>query len=69
MAPIIIMATNRGIAIDFLDRRLMISTNPYDEKETKQILKIGLMLVVLFIDCFEYHFGASQFLERPWISK
>ncbi|KAK3596787.1 hypothetical protein CHS0354_036625 [Potamilus streckersoni] len=54
MAPILIMATNRGITrirgthyqsphgipIDLLDRLLIISTTPYDEKEIKQILKI-----------------------------
>ncbi|XP_077994261.1 ruvB-like 2 [Glandiceps talaboti] len=54
MAPILIMATNRGITkirgtnytsphgvpIDLLDRLLIISTTPYNEKETKQILTI-----------------------------
>lgn len=54
MAPILIMATNRGITrirgtnyqsphgipIDLLDRLLIISTTPYDEKEIRQILKI-----------------------------
>ncbi|ESO97962.1 hypothetical protein LOTGIDRAFT_203071 [Lottia gigantea] len=54
MAPILIMATNRGITkirgtqynsphgvpIDLLDRLLIISTSPYEEKEIKQILKI-----------------------------
>ncbi|OWF46838.1 ruvB-like 2 [Mizuhopecten yessoensis] len=54
MAPILIMATNRGITrirgtnyqsphgipIDLLDRLLIIATTPYDEKEIKQILKI-----------------------------
>lgn len=54
MAPIVIMATNRGITkirgtnyksphgipMDLLDRLLIISTTPYDEKETNQILKI-----------------------------
>ncbi|KAL5006378.1 hypothetical protein ScPMuIL_015184 [Solemya velum] len=54
LAPILIMATNRGITrirgtqyqsphgipIDLLDRLLIISTNPYEEKEIKQILKI-----------------------------
>ncbi|XP_041093569.1 ruvB-like 2 isoform X2 [Polyodon spathula] len=53
-APVLIMATNRGITrirgtnyqsphgipIDLLDRLLIISTTPYNEKETKQILKI-----------------------------
>ncbi|XP_006823461.1 ruvB-like 2 [Saccoglossus kowalevskii] len=54
MAPILIMATNRGITkirgtnyssphgvpIDLLDRLLIISTTPYSEKETRQILSI-----------------------------
>ena len=54
MAPILIMATNRGITrirgtnyksphgvpIDLLDRLLIIPTQPYEEKEIKQILKI-----------------------------
>ncbi|KAK7098346.1 ruvB-like 2 [Littorina saxatilis] len=54
MAPILIMATNRGITrirgtqylsphgvpIDLLDRLLIVSTSPYEEKEVKQILRI-----------------------------
>ncbi|GFO03783.1 ruvb-like helicase 2 [Plakobranchus ocellatus] len=54
MAPILIMATNRGITrirgtqytsphgipIDLLDRLVIISTSPYEEKEIKQILRI-----------------------------
>lgn len=54
MAPVLIMATNRGITrirgtnyqsphgipIDLLDRLLIISTTPYDEAEIRQILKI-----------------------------
>ena len=54
MAPVLIMATNRGITrirgtnyesphgipIDLLDRLLIITTTPYSEKETKQILQI-----------------------------
>lgn len=54
MAPVLIMATNRGITrirgtnyqsphgipIDLLDRLLIISTSPYEESEIKQILKI-----------------------------
>jgi RuvB-like protein 2 len=54
MAPILIMATNRGITkirgtgytsphgvpIDLLDRLLIISTQPYSEKEIRQILSI-----------------------------
>uniref|UniRef100_UPI00022B80AB RUVB-LIKE 2 n=1 Tax=Homo sapiens TaxID=9606 RepID=UPI00022B80AB len=54
MAPVLIMATNRGITrirgtsyqsphgipIDLLDRLLIVSTTPYSEKDTKQILRI-----------------------------
>ena len=54
MAPVLIMATNRGITrirgtnyqsphgipIDLLDRLLIISTTPYEEAEIRQILKI-----------------------------
>lgn len=54
LAPVLIMASNRGITtirgtdyksphgipVDLLDRLLIISTNPYSEKEIKQILKI-----------------------------
>ena len=52
MAPVLIMATNRGITkirgtkyrsphgipIDLLDRMVIIATQPYEEKEMKQIL-------------------------------
>jgi len=54
MAPILVMATNRGITtirgtcytsphglpLDLLDRTIIIPTSSYDEKELKQILKI-----------------------------
>lgn len=54
MAPVVIMATNRGITrirgtnyrsphgipIDLLDRMIIIRTVPYTEKEMKEILKI-----------------------------
>lgn len=54
LAPILIIASNRGISnirgtdyksphgvpIDLLDRLLIISTDPYEEKEVKKILKI-----------------------------
>ena len=54
MAPILILATNRGITtirgtkyqsphgipVDFLDRLLIIPTDPYKPKEIRQILKI-----------------------------
>lgn len=54
MAPILVVATNRGITtirgtnyrsphgipIDFLDRLLIISTQPYKEEEIRQILDI-----------------------------
>jgi len=54
MAPVVVMATNRGITkirgtnytsphgmpLDLLDRTIIIPTIPYEEKELKQILKI-----------------------------
>jgi RuvB-like protein 2 len=54
MAPLLVMATNRGITtirgtkyksphglpIDLLDRLLIITTSPYSESETRSILKI-----------------------------
>ena len=54
MAPVLVIATNRGIAkirgteyksphgipIDLLDRLMIISTTPYTEEETKRILVI-----------------------------
>merc|ERR1719309_580754 len=54
MAPVLIMATNRGITkirgtnyksphgipLDLLDRLVIISTSPYEEKELRQILSI-----------------------------
>ena len=54
MAPVVIMATNRGITrirgtnytaphgipIDLLDRMIIIPTSAYKEKELEQILKI-----------------------------
>ncbi|KFM82423.1 RuvB-like 2, partial [Stegodyphus mimosarum] len=54
LAPILIMASNRGITkirgtqyesphgipIDLLDRSVIITTTPYDEDDTKKILKI-----------------------------
>ncbi|KAH8307241.1 hypothetical protein KR044_008433 [Drosophila immigrans] len=54
MAPVVVMATNRGktrirgtnncsphgIPIDLLDRMIIIRTVPYSEKEVKEILKI-----------------------------
>lgn len=54
MAPIVIMATNRGITrirgtnyksphgipLDLLDRMVIIATQPYEETDLKEILKI-----------------------------
>ncbi|KAL7636506.1 UNVERIFIED_CONTAM: hypothetical protein RMT77_013281 [Armadillidium vulgare] len=54
MAPVVIVATNRGITrirgtknlsphgipIDLLDRMIIIKTSPYEQKEIKEILKI-----------------------------
>lgn len=59
MAPIVIMATNRGITkirgtnynsphgipIDLLDRMMIVPTTPYEEKELKEILKIRYLPV------------------------
>ena len=53
-APVVVMATNRGITkirgtnytsphglpLDLLDRGLIITTDPYNEKEIAQILEI-----------------------------
>lgn len=53
-APVLILATNRGITnirgtnykgphgmpLDLLDRLLIITTHPYNEKEIRQILEI-----------------------------
>ncbi|CAG0883814.1 unnamed protein product [Darwinula stevensoni] len=54
LAPVVIMATNRGITrirgthyssphgipLDLLDRTIIISTSPYDERDIRDILKI-----------------------------
>ena len=67
MAPVLIMATNRGITkirgtkyrsphgipIDLLDRMVIIATQPYEEKEMKQILKIRWMIIELVM-CYHY---------------
>ena len=67
MAPVLIMATNRGITkirgtkyrsphgipIDLLDRMVIIATQPYEEKEMKQILKIRWMIIELVM-CYYY---------------
>lgn len=61
MAPIVIMATNRGITtirgtdyksphgipLDLLDRMVIICTSPYKETELKEILKIRYLIVFL----------------------
>lgn len=53
MAPIVIMATNRGITkirgtnyksphgipLDLLDRMIIVPTSPYQEKELREILR------------------------------
>ncbi|CAL1279442.1 unnamed protein product [Larinioides sclopetarius] len=60
LAPILIMASNRGITkirgtnhtsphgipLDLLDRSVIISTSPYDEDDTKKILKIRFVTVI-----------------------
>ena len=65
LAPLVVMASNRGITrirgtkyksphgipVDLLDRMLIISTNKYDETETKEIVKIryGLLFGSLYL--------------------
>ena len=68
MAPVVIVATNRGITrirgtqnmsphgipIDMLDRMIIVKTVPYQEKEIKEILKIRYVCcyVMLFVFVF-----------------
>merc|ERR1712216_732270 len=40
LAPVLIIATNRGIPIDLLDRLLIIITMPYKQAEVQKILHI-----------------------------
>ena len=61
LAPIVIMASNRGMApirgtnfrsphglpVDLLDRVLIISTRPYEPEEIEQIIKIRYILVAV----------------------
>jgi RuvB-like protein 2 len=67
MAPVVIMATNRGITrirgtnyksphgipIDLLDRMIIVSTSPYQEKDLKEILKIRYDGNIISIRSFE----------------
>ena len=62
LAPLVVMASNRGTArirgtdvksphglpIDLLDRVLIISTQPYAEDDIEQIIKIRLVLILTF---------------------
>lgn len=64
MAPVVMVATNRGITrirgtqnmsphgipIDMLDRMIIIKTSPYQEKEIKEILKIRFVFWFYFFD-------------------
>jgi len=57
LAPLVIMASNRGMArirgtkfrsphglpVDLLDRVLIVSTKPYEEDEIQQIIQIRLV--------------------------
>jgi RuvB-like protein 2 len=66
MAPVVIMATNRGITrirgtnyesphgipIDLLDRMIIIRTPPYQEKDLKEILKIRYGTNIICISGF-----------------
>lgn len=78
MAPVLIMATNRGITkirgtkyrsphgipIDLLDRMVIITTQPYSQEELKQILKIRLALNAL--DPWQCRIDYCQF---PFVSR
>lgn len=60
LAPLLVMASNRGITrirgtkynsphgipADLLDRMLIIATKKYDESETKEIVKIRYAFIV-----------------------
>lgn len=64
MAPIVIMATNRGITrirgtnyksphgipLDLLDRMVIIATQPYMEADLKEILKIRYNIFNLILN-------------------
>jgi RuvB-like protein 2 len=61
MAPLVVMASNRGISrirgtryksphgipVDLLDRLLIISTKPYDHADMKEISKIRCVLLTI----------------------
>ena len=84
MAPVLIMATNRGITkirgtkyrsphgipIDLLDRMVIIATQPYEEKEMKQILKIRYIIIIsdfvmwLFLNYNLYCTGVKRKMQR-----
>ncbi len=65
LAPLVVMASNRGITrirgtkyksphgipVDLLDRMLIVSTKKYDETETKEIVKIRYVSLSLSIAC------------------
>lgn len=67
MAPVVIMATNRGITrirgtnyksphgipIDLLDRMIIVSTSPYQEKDLKEILKIRYGSNIICVGSFQ----------------
>ena len=58
MAPVVVMASNRGMAkirgtkfksphglpVDLLDRVLIVSTSPYEEGEVQQIIQIRFVI-------------------------
>ena len=81
MAPVLVVATNRGITkirgtqyksphgipIDLLDRLLIISTEPYSEKEIRQILDIRCDLGgnSSHVWTLGQHFSYSRFRSSP----
>lgn len=62
LAPLVVMASNRGMArirgtnyrsphglpVDLLDRVLIVSTRPYEEEEVRQIVQLRCVLTVIF---------------------
>ena len=73
LAPLVIMASNRGMArirgtkiqsphglpVDLLDRVLIVSTKPYEEQDIQQIIQIRLVKTLL-LDLFIHKASGSQ---------
>ena len=59
-----------GIPIDMLDRLLIISTSPYEEKEIRQILKIRYIILVsmspIFVSSYRSVDNLPQWAVLPY---